>query len=86
MRGEPHRITGGNPEPVAKQVGPSFTIVDDEGVAHEAISVVHPVLGRDNNIIEEDIEVTLCDYETSADWTRMQGPITCLRCLGWPNE
>jgi hypothetical protein len=83
MRSEPHRITSPLPPPVSHAKGDPFQAVDEEGVVHEVQTVVHPVLGRDNNIIEEDIDVTLCDYECASDWTRTAAPITCIRCVGF---
>lgn len=66
-----------------RAVGAPFQAIDEEGVVHDAQTYVHPVLGRDNNISEEDIDVTRCDYECADGWTRTTEPITCLSCLGW---
>lgn len=80
---EPHKITSPLPPHVPKTKGEPFAMSDEEGIVHEVQTLVHPVLGRDNNVIEEDIDVTLCDYEAADGWPRVEGPVTCIRCLGF---
>lgn len=71
--------------PKVEPVGAPFHAMDEHGVVHEVQTLAHPTLGRDNNIIEEDIDVTLCDYEAADGWQRVNAPLTCIRCLGFPS-
>lgn len=61
-----------------------YCVMDSHGVVHEAQCVSYPTLARDNNVDYNDIDVTLCDYECSEEWPRVDGPVTCLKCIAWP--
>jgi hypothetical protein len=81
MRGEPHRITTPLPEPYTP---PAWFVRDLDDVLHIARTYHNQYLGRDNNIIEEDVECTDCDVEVCAAWTRLYSDgtrvPTCLEC------
>lgn len=81
---EPHKITSTLPSSAnAHAKGEPFAMRDEDGIVHEVQTLAHPVYGGHNNILEEDIDVTLCDYEAATGWPRVEEPITCIRCLGF---
>lgn len=79
---EPHKITSPPGPPVARVVDGPMNVRDDDGVVHVERQYVRPVLGRDNNVIEEDIYATDCDVEVCSSWVGVTDPPTCLACLG----
>lgn len=55
--------------------------LDEHGIAHACFTRTHRIHGGHNNIVEEDIECTLCDIEIGKRWRRAEHPVTCIPCL-----
>lgn len=57
---------------------------DELGLVHVVFKLGTRTLGRDNNVIEDEVDATDCDVEVPSSWTEAAPPSTCLACLGNP--